>query len=123
MDGSDLIGVLEAPIVVGVVGGVTKLHPVAKLCLKILDINNADQLSRVVAAVGLVQNLGAIRALVTEGIVKGHMRLHTTNLALAAGATEEELPLMKQSLTEYLATRKYISQNDATELLKKIRKK
>ena len=123
MEGADLIGLLEAPIVVGVVGGVTKLHPVAKLCLKMLNVSSADQLSRIVAAVGLVQNLGAIRALVTDGIVKGHMRLHTTNLALAAGATEDELPLMKQELAEYLTTRKYISQNDATELLKKIRNK
>lgn len=82
-----LNGYLELPLQVGVVGGATRVHPVAKIALKILGITSAKELAEVMAAVGLAQNLAALRALVTEGIQKGHMKLHARNLAMMAGAT------------------------------------
>ncbi|MEM1779779.1 MAG: 3-hydroxy-3-methylglutaryl-CoA reductase, partial [Desulfurococcaceae archaeon] len=82
-----LTGMLELPIQVGIVGGATRVHPVAKIALKILGVKSAKELAEVMAAVGLAQNLAALRALVTEGIQKGHMRLHAKNLAIMAGAT------------------------------------
>ncbi len=83
-EAGDLCGELELPMQVGTVGGVTRLHPLARLSLAILDVSTAAELGRVIAAVGLAQNLGALRALGTEGIQKGHMRLHQRNLELAA---------------------------------------
>ncbi|MCY0868724.1 MAG: hydroxymethylglutaryl-CoA reductase, degradative [Desulfurococcus sp.] len=82
-----LAGTLEIPLQVGVVGGATRVHPVARIALKILGVSTARELAEVMAAVGLAQNLAALRALVTEGIQKGHMRLHARNLAITAGAT------------------------------------
>ncbi|MEM1694976.1 MAG: hydroxymethylglutaryl-CoA reductase, degradative [Desulfurococcaceae archaeon] len=82
-----LNGYLELPLQVGVVGGATRVHPVANIALKILGVKTAKELAEVMAAVGLAQNLAAIRALVTEGIQRGHMRLHAKNLAVMAGAT------------------------------------
>jgi hydroxymethylglutaryl-CoA reductase len=82
-----LNGYLELPLQVGVVGGATRVHPIAKIALKILGVNSAKELSEVMAAVGLAQNLAALRALVTEGIQRGHMKLHAKNLAIMAGAT------------------------------------
>lgn len=120
-DGKDLVGTLVAPICVGTVGGVTALHPTAQMCIKMLKINNANDLSRIVAAVGLVQNLGAIRALVSEGITQGHMRLHIQNLALSAGATEVEIPSVKKILEGILATTKRISLSHAIEALTQLR--
>jgi len=122
-DGKNLMGTLVAPICVGTVGGVTALHPTAQLCLKMLKVNNANELSRIVAAVGLVQNLGAIRALVSEGITQGHMRLHIQNLALSAGATEVEIPLIKKILEGILAKTKRISLSHAVEALSDLREK
>lgn len=116
-----LEGVLEAPIVVGTVGGVTKLHPTAQVCLKILGIETASELSRVCAAVGLIQNLGALNALTTVGIIEGHMKLHIKNLTLGAGASERELPLVQKRLEEILMMTKRISLNNAVEVLREIR--
>ncbi len=82
-----LNGYLELPLQVGTVGGATRVHPVARIALKILGVSSAKELAEVMAAVGLAQNLAALRALVTEGIQKGHMRLHARNLAMMAGAT------------------------------------
>lgn len=82
-----LNGYLELPLQVGVVGGATRVHPIAKIALKILGVNSAKELSEIMAAVGLAQNLAALRALVTEGIQRGHMKLHAKNLAIMAGAT------------------------------------
>jgi hydroxymethylglutaryl-CoA reductase len=82
-----LNGYLELPLQVGTVGGATRVHPVSKIALKILGVNSAKELAEIMAAVGLAQNLAALRALVTEGIQKGHMRLHARNLAIMAGAT------------------------------------
>jgi hydroxymethylglutaryl-CoA reductase len=117
-----LYGKLKAPITVGTVGGVTKLHPTAKLSLNMLGITLADELSRVIAAVGLVQNLAAIKALTTEGIIKGHMKLHIDNLVLGTDATVEESAPLKQLLEKVLQKTKRITQTHAHELLKQLRK-
>lgn len=82
-----LNGYLELPLQVGTIGGATRVHPIARIALKILGVSTAKELAEVMAAVGLAQNLAALRALVTEGIQKGHMRLHARNLAVMAGAT------------------------------------
>ncbi len=84
-DGSDgaLVGRLEIPLQVGVVGGVTRLHPLARFSLRLMGVTRSQELARILAAVGLAQNLAALRALGTEGIQKGHMRLHQRNLELA----------------------------------------
>lgn len=117
-----LIGTLEAPLVVGTVGGVTTLHPTAKIAMKILDIKSASELSRITAAVGLTQNLGALRALTTVGIIEGHMKLHIKNLSLGAGATEKEMPTVIKKLEEILSISKRISLSNAVEVLKELRK-
>jgi hydroxymethylglutaryl-CoA reductase len=83
----DLVGTIEMPMPVGLVGGATKTHPLARLALKIMDVKSAQALGEVAVAVGLAQNMGALRALSTEGIQRGHMALHARNIALAAGAT------------------------------------
>lgn len=116
-----LTGELTAPIIVGTVGGVTSLHPTAKMCLRMMDISSANQLSQVIAAVGLVQNLGALKALCTDGIIQGHMKLHIDNLLLVAGANDKEMPLLKERLQEWLDINKRISLNNAHELLAQIR--
>lgn len=116
-----LHGELKAPIIVGTVGGVTALHPTAKLCLRLMGVTSANQLSRVIAAVGLVQNLGAIKALCTEGIIQGHMKLHLDNLIMGAGATDDEMPILKERLQHWLATNKRVSLNNACELLQELR--
>jgi hydroxymethylglutaryl-CoA reductase len=82
-----LYGRLELPLAVGIVGGATRVHPTAQLALKILDVASAAELSEVMAAVGLAQNLAALRALATDGIQRGHMALHARQMAVAAGAT------------------------------------
>ena len=87
----DLSGVIELPMPVGVVGGATKAHPTARACLKIMGAAGADRLARVIAATGLVQNFSAMRALATEGIQRGHMSLHARNVAIAVGATGEDI--------------------------------
>jgi hydroxymethylglutaryl-CoA reductase len=86
-----LRGRLELPLAVGTVGGATKVHPTARAALKILGQPTARRLAQVMAAVGLAQNLAAIRALATEGIQKGHMALHARQVALAAGATGDQV--------------------------------
>jgi hydroxymethylglutaryl-CoA reductase len=122
-DGAKLTGEIVAPIIVGTVGGVTALHPTAKLALKILGIASASELSQVIAAVGLVQNLGALRALTTVGIIEGHMKLHIKNLSLGAGATEKEMPYLVKKLEDILALTKRISLSTAIEALTEFRKK
>jgi hydroxymethylglutaryl-CoA reductase len=83
----DLVGTIELPMPVGLVGGATKTHPLARLALKIMDVKSAQELGEIAAAVGLAQNMGALRALSTEGIQRGHMALHARNIAMVAGAT------------------------------------
>jgi hydroxymethylglutaryl-CoA reductase len=116
-----LKGQLTAPIIAGTVGGVTTLHPTAKLCLRIMGIQSANHLSRILAAVGLVQNLGALKALCTEGIIQGHMKLHIDNLLLMAGATDNEMPVLKERLQSWLTINKRVSLNNVYDLLTEIR--
>lgn len=86
-----LVGSLELPVAVGIVGGTTRAHPAAQVALKVLGVTSARELAEVIASVGLAQNLGALRALATEGIQKGHMALHARQIAVAAGATGEQI--------------------------------
>ncbi|HEY8270282.1 MAG TPA: hydroxymethylglutaryl-CoA reductase, degradative [Pseudobdellovibrionaceae bacterium] len=120
-EGDKLRGVFEAPLIVGTVGGMTTLHPTAALCMKMLGTESANELSCVIAAVGLVQNLGALKALTTVGIIEGHMKLHIKNLTLGAGAEEREIPIVQKKLEEILAIRKRISLSNAIEVLKELR--
>lgn len=85
----DLAGSIELPIAVGLVGGATATHPTSKLAVKILGVESALELAEVIASIGLVQNLAAIKALATEGIQRGHMSLHARNIAINAGAKDE----------------------------------
>ncbi len=90
-DAGDLHGRLTLPLSVGIVGGATRVHPAAGVALKIMNITSAGQLAQIIAAVGLAQNLAAIRALATEGIQRGHMRMHARQIAVAAGAQGAEV--------------------------------
>jgi hydroxymethylglutaryl-CoA reductase len=85
----DLVGVLEMPMAVGLVGGAAKTHPAARVNIKILGVKTALELAEVMGAVGLAQNFAALRALASEGIQRGHMKLHARNIATSAGATGE----------------------------------
>ncbi len=96
----DLVGVLEMPMAVGVVGGATRVHPGAKACLKLMNIQSANQLAEIVVSVGLAQNLAALRALATEGIQRGHMSLHARQVAIAAGAAGEQIERLARQLVE-----------------------
>src|SRR5690625_743533 len=99
-DEGNLIGELELPMSLGIVGGASRVHPMAKLSQKILGLISAKQLAQVVVAVGLAQNLGALKALATEGIQKGHMSLHSRSVAVAAGATGEMIDKIATKLVE-----------------------
>lgn len=116
-----LIGEFKAPLVVGIVGGVTSVHPTAKMALRMMRIDSADKLSRIIAAVGLVQNLGALRALCTEGIIQGHMKLHIDNLLLASEAKDDEIEVLKQKLENWLEVNKRISLKHVDKFLREIR--
>ncbi|RLF09813.1 MAG: hydroxymethylglutaryl-CoA reductase, degradative [Thermoprotei archaeon] len=96
----DLAGRIELPLAVGVVGGATGVHPIAKIARKILGVTTAQELAEVMASVGLAQNFAALRALATEGIQRGHMKLHARNLAIAAGATGELIDLVARRMVE-----------------------
>lgn len=96
----DLAGTLEMPMAVGLIGGATKLHPMARASLRIMGIESAQQLARVIAAVGLAQNFSALKALATDGVQKGHMSLHSQNIALMAGAVGEEIEIVARRLVE-----------------------
>ena len=115
VDGN-LVGILETPLSVGIVGGIANVHPVAKICAKILNVESAQELACVMTATGLAQNYSAIRALSTEGIQKGHMRLHARNLAAAAGATPEQIDIIVEKMVQANS----ISLDKAKELLHQI---
>ncbi len=109
----DLFGSITLPMAVGIVGGATKVHPTAKVAMKILGAQSAPELAMVLACVGLAQNLAAIKALSTVGIQRGHMRLHARQVAIAAGATNEQV----QAIADQLAAEKKINILRAQELL------
>ncbi len=94
----NLRGSLELPLAVGIVGGATRVHPAAQLALRILKVSSARQLAEVIAAVGLAQNLAAIRALATTGIQAGHMRMHARQLAVAAGARDDQIAFIVETM-------------------------
>jgi hydroxymethylglutaryl-CoA reductase len=115
----DLYGEIELPLALGIVGGATKAHPVARVALKILGVKSARELAEVTAAVGLAQNLAALRALAHEGIQRGHMKLHARNLAISVGATGELIDLIVQKMIE----ERNIKMSRAKELFEELKEK
>ena len=112
----DLIGSIELPMAVGLIGGAVRTHPIAKIAVKILGVKTANEFSEVLAAVGLAQNLGALRALASEGIQRGHMSLHARNIAMAAGVPEQLLERVARRMVE----ERKIRMDRARELMKKL---
>jgi len=101
----NLVGKLEMPMAVGIVGGATKVHPIAGISLKLMGVSTAAQLAEILVSVGLAQNLAALRALATEGIQRGHMSLHARQVAIAAGAQGEQIDLVANRLVAAGAVR------------------
>jgi len=115
----DLVGTIELPMAVGLIGGATAVHPIARIAVKILGVKTATELGEVIAAVGLAQNLAALRALASEGIQEGHMKLHARNIASTAGATGD---LVDQIADQMVKERK-IRIDRAKELLAQFTRK
>jgi hydroxymethylglutaryl-CoA reductase len=113
----DLVGTLELPMAVGLIGGAVKTHPIAKIAIKILGVKTANEFGEVCTAVGLAQNLGALRALAHEGIQRGHMSLHARNIAVMAGATGEFIDKVAAKMIE----ERKIRMDRAKELLDKLK--
>jgi hydroxymethylglutaryl-CoA reductase len=118
-ENGDLVGKIEIPVPVGLIGGATKVHPAARSAIKLLGIDTSSQLGEILAAVGLAQNFAALRALSREGIQKGHMKLHARNLAIQAGADIEE----SDRVVVRMIGSGTITASNALEVLKEIRKK
>jgi hydroxymethylglutaryl-CoA reductase len=112
----NLVGEVELPLAFGIIGGITKSHPMARLALKILNVKSASELSQIAAAVGLAQNVGALRALAAEGIQKGHMTLHSRNIAKLAGVPDNLVEEVARKIVEDHKIRV----DYAKEVLKKI---
>ena len=112
-ENGDLYGEITLPMAIGTVGGATKVHPSAKVAMKILDVDSAQELGMVLACVGLAQNLAAIKALATVGIQKGHMALHARQVAVAAGASTDQV----QAIADQLVAEKKINTVRAQEIL------
>ena len=112
------MGSIEIPMAVGLVGGATKIHPVARACVKILGVETALELAHVIASVGLAQNFAALRALSSEGIQKGHMSLHARNVAATAGAKGELVGVV----AERLVKEKNVKVERAKEILEELGK-
>ena len=117
-EAGNLVGTITLPLPVGTVGGSISIHPGAQFGHELLGHPSAIELAGIIASIGLAQNLAAVRALVTDGIQKGHMRLQAKSLGLAVGATEEELPL----LMNLLAKAPHLNQETAKSLLEELRK-
>ena len=112
----DLCGSIELPMAVGLVGGATKLHPTAKIALKVLQVQTASDLARTIAAVGLAQNFSAMKALATTGIQKGHMALHAQNIAMMAGAVGDEIDRVARTLVAQAAVRLDVAEAELQKL-------
>lgn len=110
----DLVGEINIPISAGTIGGITQTHPTAKTCLKILGVKDSCELANVMASVGLAQNFSALRALVTTGIQACHMKLHSKNIAISAGAKKEQIDL----IADKMCSENNISIHKAKELIK-----
>jgi hydroxymethylglutaryl-CoA reductase len=117
-ENGDLVGSIELPMAVGLIGGAVRTHPIAKIAIKILGVKTANEFAEVLAAVGLAQNLGALRALSHEGIQRGHMSLHARNIAVAAGATGKLIDLVAEKMVE----ERKIRMDRAKELIEEHRK-
>ncbi len=115
----NLTGSLELPMAVGIVGGATQVHPVARVSLRLMEVSTAGQLAEIIVSVGLAQNLAALRALATEGIQRGHMGLHARQVAIAAGAPGE----MIERLASQLVAEKTVRVDRAQEILQEWQKK
>ncbi len=115
----DIVGSIELPMAIGIIGGATKVHPTAKVALKILGVKSANELGEVCAAVGLAQNLAALRALVNEGIQRGHMNLHARNLAITAGASGK----LVEMVVERMVAEKQVRMSRAKELVEEHKQK
>lgn len=116
-ENGNLVGRIELPMAVGLVGGATKTHPLAQLSLKLLGVKSADELGEIIAAVGLAQNMAAMRALATEGIQRGHMALHARNIAVVAGAEPHEV----DEVVQQMVAEKDVRNDRARELLEQLR--
>jgi len=114
----NLFGSLEMPMAVGTVGGATRVHPGAQAALKLMKVESANQLAEIIVSVGLAQNLAALRALATEGIQRGHMGLHARQVAISAGAVDNEI----DRLAEQLVREGTIRTDRAEQILKEWRK-
>ena len=114
---SELVGKITIPMAVGLVGGATKTHPTAKAAVALLGVKSATELGQVIAAVGLAQNLAALRALATEGIQRGHMMLHARNIALQVGASGSQIDLIVQSMVDS----QNVTVDNAHQILKEIK--
>jgi hydroxymethylglutaryl-CoA reductase len=110
----NLVGTLEMPMAVGIIGGATKVHPAAQVAVKLMDVKTASELAEIIVSVGLAQNLAALRALATEGIQRGHMSLHARQVAIAAGATGD----MIEKVASQMAAEKVVRIDRAEEILK-----
>ncbi|GBE56573.1 3-hydroxy-3-methylglutaryl-coenzyme A reductase [archaeon BMS3Bbin16] len=117
-DVGDLVGAIELPVAVGLIGGATAVHPVAKACVKIPGVKTASELGGILAAVGLAQNFAALYALSTEGIQRGHMRLHARNIAVMAGAPTE----LVDKVAQQLADEKKVRLDRAKEIVEELTK-
>ena len=113
----ELVGKITIPMAVGLIGGATKTHPTARAALALLGVKSSMELAQVIAAVGLAQNLAALRALATEGIQRGHMTLHARNIALQAGASSSEIDLVVQSMID----NRNVTVDSASQILKGIK--
>jgi hydroxymethylglutaryl-CoA reductase len=111
----NLVGTIEMPLAVGIVGGATKVHPSAQMALKLMGVSNARELAEIIVSVGLAQNLAALRALATEGIQRGHMTLHARQVAIAAGAQGDQIA----RLAEQMVAEKKVRIDHAEEILGK----
>jgi hydroxymethylglutaryl-CoA reductase len=116
-DECELVGKITLPMAVGLVGGATKTHPTAKAAIELLGVKSSTELGQVIAAVGLAQNLAALRALATEGIQRGHMTLHARNIALQAGASSSEIDLVVQRMIDS----RNVTMDNASKILKRIK--
>jgi hydroxymethylglutaryl-CoA reductase/very-short-patch-repair endonuclease len=113
-DEGNLVGTLEMPMAVGIVGGATKVHPTAQAALKLMQVETASELAEIIVSVGLAQNLAALRALATEGIQRGHMSLHARQVAIAAGASGE----MVEQVAAQMVAETVVRIDRAEEILK-----
>lgn len=114
----NLVGEIELPIAVGIVGGASRTNPVAKVALKILNVSSSMEFAQILASVGLAQNFAALKALSTVGIQTGHMKLHSKNIAVMAGASGDLIDIV----AEKMASEKNINVNRAKEILEEIKK-